>query len=137
MFAKFALSFVSLLVVSQPAAAGDRLCQREFVSTVVNCAQSLRTVKPKLRANALKACVVDAKEDKRTCLAGGGGEQPDQCSTTCQANYDANAVTCQNTFDPSVCGGVAGCEAFYQSERANCLAGEVDTLNACNAACPQ
>ncbi len=149
MFSKIALSFFSMMIVSQSAFAGftlktktpkpvptaEQLCRREFANDLIKCVVTSFFQKPTVRFANLKTCVVSAKTEKFACLDQGSG--PNQCEVSCQQNYDANVVTCQNTFDPSVCGGNVACETFYQSERANCISGEVDTLNACNATCPQ
>jgi len=142
MFAKFALSFVSFLIVSQPAFAThrkpltpERLCKREFAHDLFKCVVTNFRQKPKVRGEKIRTCVDAAKTEKQKCLANIGG--PSQCELSCQASYDANVLTCQATFDPSVCGGNLACETFFQQERSACISLEVDTLNACTAACPQ
>ena len=145
MFAKIALSFVSFLIVSQPAFAThrkpltpERLCKREFAHDLFKCVVTNFRQRPKVRGERIRTCAETAKTEKQECLAAiGGGGGPSQCELSCQASYDANVVICQTNFDPSVCGGNASCEAFFQQERAGCISLEVDALNACNAACPQ
>lgn len=142
MFSKIVLSFVSFLIVSQPASATfgkpttpERLCKREFAHDLLRCVITNFRQKPKVRGEKIRTCVEVAKTEKQECLANVGG--PSQCELSCQANYDANAATCQSIFDPIVCNGNQACITFNQQELASCLSFETDNLNACTSACPQ
>ena len=137
----FALTFVSFLIGGSTAFAASpvssaKICKREFTHDLIKCVVTSFFAKPKTRIEKLKTCVQAAKVEKFACLQP-SDPGPSPCEVSCQANYDANLVTCQNTFDPAVCGGNVACENFYQQERANCISGEVDTLNACNQTCAQ
>jgi hypothetical protein len=111
----------------------DNICRREFAHDLFKCVITARFKKPKLRGAYIKNCVTVAKSDRDACLNPG----PSQCELDCQAGYNGNVQSCNETYDPSVCGGNAACESFYLQERTNCTAAATDSLNACTAACPQ
>lgn len=142
---KVIFTIVSLLITSQTAYAAnncsrsspaDRACRREFAHDLIKCVVTSFYLRPKLRADNLKTCVVAAKSEKTQCL-NHGGTDPNQCANACQATYDSNISYCQTTYNLVSCNGDANCESALQQQRASCISSAVDNLNACSSACPQ
>ena len=123
----FVLTSVALLALMGPVsivsnrelcAAGDNECEKAFGHNVSSCAQSidLQLLPPKERSEALKACVESARTAREACISG-----VNQCVNICQASYDSGALSCEQSFDPSNCGGEPFCIAIVEQQREQCL----------------
>ncbi|MGE3681822.1 MAG: hypothetical protein AB7G93_08860 [Bdellovibrionales bacterium] len=109
-----------------------KACQQEYKDSITTCAHSLNELPKGMRAGAQKACVEDAKIQKKLCQSG-----VNLCLDNCQAVYNSAVSTCNLSFDPATCGGSPACELIVNELRASCISDAVNALNACTAACPQ
>jgi hypothetical protein len=130
----FSLLAIVLLLQTQISSAADNTCQQAFGFNVAQCSQYLdnKLLTPKERADAHKACVEDARVGRDACLLG-----VNQCVNLCQAVYNETEVQCQQTYDPTICGGSTLCEEDIIILRTQCLSTALDALNTCTFSCQQ
>jgi hypothetical protein len=138
MKSSFALVIALVLIQAGVSFAADNTCEKNFGLDVAYCAQTLNDTQfssPKEKGQWAKACVDQAKINKMVCES--GVPSPDACLQQCQITYDADALSCQQTFDPNThCAfGDLFCISDFQAQLTQCLSNAVDGLNACNAAC--
>lgn len=112
-------------------AANDQQCPDVFKASVKACAQLLNDQPhSSLKANAQKACVIDARTARRKCMTG-----PAPCLTACQTTYDDSLAICQVNYNgKNPCGGDRIC-TDYLNMKAACESAAVQGLDTCSMAC--
>lgn len=124
-----ALLITAVLVVSMTSVVFAAVnCDQQFGLDIAACSQSLNTLElsEKERAEAQKACVVDARAAKLACKSGAS-----TCATNCKNTYTTSVTECQTTYDPGLCQSNVTCEVLMIQQRAVCLDTVVDTVAVC------
>lgn len=103
-----------------------KTCREQFRTEVKECTQN------SVPGLELKACLTEARNDKKMCLE---GEGTNQCIATCDDNKVAADNQCNIDYDISVCGGEPKCESSINNQKLTCLDSAQLEYSQCSSNC--